>query len=178
MEQEEDGFTNFRVGDRVQLSKLGRPRFPRTDARVGTVVHIPDLKRAGRMWVRVLFDGRASPMQIHRSYIEPASSAIGKSRPQSGVNGVLPVALRRSPSSSDAQRTSARLNRPGSMSDILINCPVTGKPLQTGLDTATVNFEDLPDLALPVLCPHCGQIHLWKPSNAWVWPGEKAQTEN
>ena len=178
MERQEDTSTNFKVGDRVRLSKLGQPRFPRTDARVGTVVHIPDQKKGGRMWVRVLFDGRSTPMVIHRSYIEPASSAIGKSRPRNGVVDVLPVAPQRSPSSSDAQRTTARLNRPGSTSEILINCPVTGKPLQTGLDTATVNFGDLPILALPVSCPHCGQIHLWKPSDAWVWPGESSHAKN
>ena len=168
-----DSFTDFHVGDRVRLSKLGQPRFPRTDARFGTVVYIPDPKKGGRMWVRVLFDGRTSPMAIHRSYIEPASSAIDKSRHRSSVDDVLTQR-----SSPGAQRTSARPNRLSSMLEILISCPMTGKPLQTGLDTATVNFEDLPNLALPVVCPHCRQVHLWKPSDAWVWQGESPQTKN
>src|SRR5262249_32417860 len=60
------------------------------------------------------------------------------------------------------------------MPDILTKCPVIGKPLQTGLDTETVNFEDLPSLAIPVYCPHCGQVHLWKPADAWVWGRQKA----
>ncbi|MGL6062362.1 MAG: hypothetical protein ACRC1G_16915 [Bradyrhizobium sp.] len=54
------------------------------------------------------------------------------------------------------------------MPDILIKCPLTGMALQTGLDTETVKFEDLPRLALPVKCGHCGDIHLWKPADAWV----------
>jgi hypothetical protein len=59
------------------------------------------------------------------------------------------------------------------MPDILTNCPVTAKPIQTGLDTETVKFETLPSVALPVQCPHCGQVHYWKPTEAWVWPAVK-----
>ena len=58
------------------------------------------------------------------------------------------------------------------MPDILTNCPVMAKPIQTGLDTETVKFETLPNVALPVQCPHGGQVHYWRPAEAWVWPGE------
>jgi len=54
------------------------------------------------------------------------------------------------------------------MPDILIFCPVTAEPVQTGLDTETVIFDSLPSLAIPLLCPLCGQTHYWKPENAWV----------
>src|SRR5215470_16977814 len=113
MERPKDSFADFRVGDRVQLSKLGRPRFPRTDARVGTVVHIPDPKKGGRMWVRVLFEGRSSPMEIHRSYIEPAS--VGSSRHRTIVDAVRPATPDVPRLSRDARRISAAL-------EILISC--------------------------------------------------------
>lgn len=54
------------------------------------------------------------------------------------------------------------------MPDILTKCPLTGKTLETGLITEIVQFDDLPSLALPARCAHCGDIHLWKPADAWV----------
>jgi hypothetical protein len=54
------------------------------------------------------------------------------------------------------------------MPDILILCPVTAKPVQTGLDTETVVVDSLPSIALPLLCPLCGQTHYWRPEKAWV----------
>jgi predicted RNA-binding Zn-ribbon protein involved in translation (DUF1610 family) len=56
------------------------------------------------------------------------------------------------------------------MPDILTRCPETGKTIQTGLDTETVTFDTLPNVALPVKCPHCGEVHHWRPADAWVWP--------
>jgi hypothetical protein len=54
------------------------------------------------------------------------------------------------------------------MPDILMRCSETGKPVETGLDTETVVFETLPNVALPVKCPHCRQVHFWKPTEAWL----------
>ena len=54
------------------------------------------------------------------------------------------------------------------MPNILILCPVRAEPVQTGLDTETVNFETLPPLAMPLHCPACGQTHYWQPAGAWV----------
>jgi hypothetical protein len=70
---------------------------------------------------------------------------------------------------------SGKLRKGARMPDILICCPETGKPVQTGLDTETVVFETLPSVALPVECPHCGQTHFWKPTEAWVWQDESPQ---
>ncbi|MGY4475979.1 hypothetical protein [Bradyrhizobium sp. USDA 3364] len=61
------------------------------------------------------------------------------------------------------------------MPDILVRCPETGKPVQTGLDAETVVLETLPGVALPVQCPHCGQTHFWKPAEAWVWHGKSTR---
>jgi hypothetical protein len=56
----------------------------------------------------------------------------------------------------------------GHMSDILIYCAVTGQPVPTGLDTETVIFESLPNVEIPVKCPSCGEMHRWRPRDAWV----------
>lgn len=42
-----------------------------------------------------------------------------------------------------------------------------------GWDTETVAFATLPNVALPVRCPYCGEVLYWRPSDGWVWPGEK-----
>jgi hypothetical protein len=54
------------------------------------------------------------------------------------------------------------------MPDILTRCPLTGKTIETGLDTETVRFDMLPDIPIPITCPHCEKEHFWKPTNAWV----------
>lgn len=54
------------------------------------------------------------------------------------------------------------------MSDILIRCPQTGRPVPTGLTTDMIILESLPPVALPLRCPACGQWHRWKSENAWA----------
>jgi hypothetical protein len=58
--------TVFNVGDRVQLSELGRSRSPNMTA-TGVVV---STSKTGTMYM-VLLDGRARPVQLHWSYLEP-----------------------------------------------------------------------------------------------------------
>jgi len=52
--------------------------------------------------------------------------------------------------------------------DIFINCPNTGLPVGTGLATRSVVFSSLPPVAVPLCCSACGQIHKWKPQDAWI----------
>jgi hypothetical protein len=52
--------------------------------------------------------------------------------------------------------------------DIFINCPNTGNPVATGLATRSVVFNSLPPVAIPLRCSACGQIHRWKPQDAWI----------
>ena len=59
---------DFKVGDRVQLSELGRSRYRET-SRIGTVIKIPKPGSGGGS-VEVLFDGNKQPTRIHHSYIE------------------------------------------------------------------------------------------------------------
>ena len=54
------------------------------------------------------------------------------------------------------------------MSDILILCPETHRPVPTGLTTDMVVFKTLPLVALPLHCLACGHVHKWKPTDAWI----------
>jgi hypothetical protein len=47
------------------------------------------------------------------------------------------------------------------MSEIMTMCPVTNRPIPTGL-------ESLPDINLPSRCPRCGRQHVWSKRKAWV----------
>jgi hypothetical protein len=54
------------------------------------------------------------------------------------------------------------------LADILIQCPRTGAPVSTGLKTEWVFLKSLPSVAVPLRCPACGQMHKWKPDDAWI----------
>jgi hypothetical protein len=59
--------TDLRIGDRVQLSELGKSRYAKARSMKGTVVKFP---RGGRT-VEVLLDGNKLPTRLHRSYVQP-----------------------------------------------------------------------------------------------------------
>ena len=59
----------FRVGDRVRLSKLGELRNPRKVVKVGIVVSVK-LHKSGTGSVLILFDGRKEPSRLHWTYVE------------------------------------------------------------------------------------------------------------
>jgi hypothetical protein len=54
------------------------------------------------------------------------------------------------------------------VSDIVIRCPQTQRPVRTGLTTDMVILETLPSVSLPLRCRACGQIHRWRPEEAWT----------
>jgi len=54
------------------------------------------------------------------------------------------------------------------LADILVQCPRTGAPVPTGLKTEWVFLKSLPCVAVPLRCPACGQVHKWKPDDAWI----------
>jgi len=54
------------------------------------------------------------------------------------------------------------------VSDVLIFCPQTRRPVPTGLTTDMVIFKTLPPVTVPLRCPACGQVHKWKPAEAWI----------
>src|SRR3974390_2455 len=54
------------------------------------------------------------------------------------------------------------------MADVLTRCARTGSVIPTGITTDMVQFDSLPDVAIPISCPICGTTHVWKPSTSWI----------
>ena len=54
------------------------------------------------------------------------------------------------------------------VSDIVIRCPQTKRPVPTGLTTDMIVLETLPNVGVPLPCRACGQIHRWTPNDAWA----------
>jgi len=54
------------------------------------------------------------------------------------------------------------------VSDIVIRCPQTKRPVPTGLTTDMVVLETLPNVRVPLRCRVCGQIHRWTPNDVWA----------
>jgi hypothetical protein len=56
------------------------------------------------------------------------------------------------------------------MGQLMITCPVTGKPLSTGFAMDRKTFEDpsneFEDNTIGP-CPHCGQSHTWSKKDAF-----------
>jgi hypothetical protein len=52
--------------------------------------------------------------------------------------------------------------------EILINCPITNRPVSTGIKNEWVVFKSLPAVSVPLRCEACRRIHNWKPNDAWV----------
>ncbi|MDB5617057.1 MAG: hypothetical protein JWQ24_1295 [Tardiphaga sp.] len=62
----------FKLGDRLQLSKVGRQRNPRIRAQFCTVVKVGGERMISNNVV-VRFDGNVCATRLHRSYLEPLS---------------------------------------------------------------------------------------------------------
>ncbi len=60
------------------------------------------------------------------------------------------------------------------MARAMIACPNTGKVIYTGMSFDKITFEtsQLPDRS--VLCPECGQAHIWNKQNAYLESEEDA----
>jgi len=54
------------------------------------------------------------------------------------------------------------------MSSVMIRCPITGKPVSTAIEVEPAVFRKLPKLSARMLCPDCGQEHVWAVSSAWL----------
>jgi endogenous inhibitor of DNA gyrase (YacG/DUF329 family) len=64
------------------------------------------------------------------------------------------------------------------LADILVQCPRTGAPVPTGLKTEWVLLKSLPCVAVPLRCPACGQMHKWKPDDAWIGSARQSSDAN
>ncbi len=56
------------------------------------------------------------------------------------------------------------------MPSIMIKCPKTGKALPTGISMPKESFDDPTNVFTnnSTQCPHCGQMHVWNKSDAFV----------
>jgi len=54
------------------------------------------------------------------------------------------------------------------MSSMMIRCPTTARPVSTGIEIEPSVFRKLPNLRARMLCPACGQEHVWRTSEAWL----------
>ncbi len=62
------------------------------------------------------------------------------------------------------------------MSKILTACPVTGQPIDTGVEIDEASFARLPDFVGAVFCSHCGTKHEWSKEKAWVAGSNKSKS--
>ena len=54
------------------------------------------------------------------------------------------------------------------MSSVMITCPNTGRPVSTAIETEPSVFRKLPKINARMVCPACGQEHVWAMSSAWL----------
>ena len=54
------------------------------------------------------------------------------------------------------------------MSSVMIRCPVTGEPVSTAIEIEPSEFRKLPKISARMLCPVCGQEHVWATGTAWL----------
>jgi hypothetical protein len=54
------------------------------------------------------------------------------------------------------------------MSALMIRCPSTGRSVSTAIETEQSVFRGLPKVVSRMLCPACGQEHVWLTSSAWL----------
>jgi len=62
------------------------------------------------------------------------------------------------------------------MSKIFTRCPVTGQPIDTGVEIDDASFARLPTFLGKVFCTHCGTEHEWTKDQAFVVDGHKPQS--
>jgi len=94
MGQEIDGFL---IGARVQLSKLGAARCPRTAAKTGTIVGWGRFTGS----INVRFDGNRTATPLHRDYVEPVG--LSRSRPPKARTIRTPPPTRQTPKDDRSQ---------------------------------------------------------------------------
>lgn len=56
------------------------------------------------------------------------------------------------------------------MASVMITCPTTQKPVNTGIGATKEAFDD-PKTVMQkngASCPHCGQMHVWSREDAYL----------
>jgi len=68
--------SDFRLGERVRLSKLGDLRNPRKASKTGIVIR-QTAHKSGPASILILFDGCKEPTRLHCSYLERIDDLAG-----------------------------------------------------------------------------------------------------
>jgi len=55
-----------------------------------------------------------------------------------------------------------------SMARVMITCPDTGRPIYTGMSFDKITFVNSQLTDKSVLCPACGQVHIWDKQDAYL----------
>jgi predicted RNA-binding Zn-ribbon protein involved in translation (DUF1610 family) len=54
------------------------------------------------------------------------------------------------------------------MSSVMIRCPETGRSVSTAIEIEPSVFRRLPKTTARMICPACGQEHVWATNSAWL----------
>jgi hypothetical protein len=54
------------------------------------------------------------------------------------------------------------------MAKIFTTCPVSGQPIDTGIEIDEASFPRLPAFLGKAFCVHCGIEHEWTREKAWM----------
>lgn len=54
------------------------------------------------------------------------------------------------------------------MGALVITCPITGRKIETGIETDQLSMERTPQFAARVACPHCRTEHIFSKSDVLV----------
>jgi hypothetical protein len=57
------------------------------------------------------------------------------------------------------------------MAKIFTTCPISGQPIDTGIDIDEASFARLPSVLGQAFCTHCGTEHDWTKEQAWMADG-------
>ena len=60
------------------------------------------------------------------------------------------------------------LSREGGLPRIVTDCPVTGQPIETGIEIDEASFALLPAFIGKIFCGHCSADHEWSKQTAKV----------
>jgi len=54
------------------------------------------------------------------------------------------------------------------MGAVMIRCPRTGRAISTEIETEPQVFSRLPTVEARLICPECGEEHVWTARDAWL----------
>lgn len=54
------------------------------------------------------------------------------------------------------------------MGFVVINCPADGEPVYTGMKMEAGAYEDATLRGSGMVCPRCGQVHVWSKEESWL----------